>query len=93
MVLFRAGEKALSDVFSCQLRFAEGRICKKCTSKRRNQARQPIFAPIKTGAVTDGKARRGRIRRPESGRKGRLEAKKEKLYIYIWIIIAIFAYK
>lgn len=39
------------------------------------------------------KARRERIRRPESGRKGRLEAKKEKLYIYIWIIVAIFAYK
>ncbi|WP_418685780.1 hypothetical protein [Alistipes putredinis] len=93
MVLSGAGEKALSDVFSCQLRFAEGRICKKCTSKRRNQARQPIFAPIKTGAVTDGKARRERIRRPESGRKGRLEAKKENLYIYIWIIVVIFAYK
>ena len=71
----------------------QGRICKKYTSKRRNQARQPIFAPIKTGAVTDGKARRERIRRPESGRKGRLEAKKENLYIYIWIIVVIFAYK
>ena len=30
---------------------------------------------------------------PESGRKGRLEAKKENLYIYIWIIVVIFAYK
>jgi len=47
MVLSGADDEALSDVFSCQLHFAEGRICKKCTSKRRNQARQPIFAPIK----------------------------------------------
>ncbi|RHI65796.1 hypothetical protein DW158_21765 [Parabacteroides merdae] len=93
MVLSGAGEKARSDVFSCQLRFAEGRICKKCNSKRRNQARQPIFAPIKTDAVTDRKARRKRIRKPESNRKGRLEAKKEKLYIYIWIIVRIFVYK
>jgi len=83
MVLSGAGEKALSDVFSCQLRFVEGRICKKCNSKRRNQARQPIFAPIKTDAVTDRKARRKRIRRPESGRKGRLETKKEN-YISIY---------
>jgi len=93
MVLSGAGDEALSDVFSCQLRFAEGRICKKCTSKRRNQARQPIFAPIKTDAVTDRKARRKRIRRPENGRKGRVKAKKEDLSVYIWIIVAIFAYK
>ena len=39
-VLSGAGDEALSDVFSCQLRFAEGRICKKCTSKRRDQAQQ-----------------------------------------------------
>ncbi|EFI12749.1 hypothetical protein HMPREF0106_03177 [Bacteroides sp. D22] len=61
MVLFRAGDKALSDVFSCQLRFAEGRICKKCTSKRRNRARQLIFAPVKPMRGTDRKASRERI--------------------------------
>ncbi|EXZ60685.1 hypothetical protein M107_5104 [Bacteroides fragilis str. 3725 D9(v)] len=43
--------------------------------------------------MTDRKARRKRIRKPESNRKGRLEAKKEKLYIYIWIIVRIFVYK
>ena len=47
----------------------------------------------KTYAVTDRKARRERIPGPENGRKGGVEAKKEKLYIYIWIIVVIFAYK
>lgn len=47
----------------------------------------------KTYAVTDRKARRERIPGPENGRKGCVEAEKEKLYIYIRIIVAIFAYK
>ena len=47
----------------------------------------------KTDTVRDRKARRERIRKPENGRKGRVEAKKEELYIYIWIIIVVFAYK
>ena len=33
------------------------------------------------------------MRRPENGRKGRVEVKKESLSIYIWIITAIFTYK
>lgn len=51
-VLFRAVGKALSGVFSCQLLFAEGRIFKKCISKRRNRARQPTFAPNKNRPET-----------------------------------------
>lgn len=40
-----AGE-AIPDVFSCQLLLPrQGRICRKSTSKRREQARQPTFAP------------------------------------------------
>ena len=37
----------------------------------------------KTDAVKDRKARRKRMRRPENGRKGQVEAKKEDLSVYI----------
>ena len=33
------------------------------------------------------------MRRPENGRKGRVEVKKEILSVYIWIITTIFTYK
>ena len=39
----KAVGKAAHVVFSCQLLL----ICKKCTSKRKGQARRPIFAAVK----------------------------------------------
>lgn len=85
MVLSGAGEKALSDVFSCQLRFAEGRICRECTSNRRIQRGQPTFASVKPRAATAGdeadKAAKERIEKegPQAGYKGQKSLQEDGL--------------
>lgn len=71
----RLPDKPFSDVFSCQLLLPrQGRICGKCTSKRRERARQPTFAPYKTsvgdGRKVEKRGRKGRYKGIMTFRKG-----------------------
>lgn len=91
MVLFRAGEKALSDVF-LPITLRRRKNLQEMHFKTTESGATAHICTDKTGAVTDGKARRGEYGDLKAVEKDGWKLK-EKLYIYIWIIIAIFAYK
>uniref|UniRef100_UPI003FD82BE6 hypothetical protein n=1 Tax=Alistipes putredinis TaxID=28117 RepID=UPI003FD82BE6 len=71
--------------FPGQLRFAEGRICRECTSNRRIQRGQPTFASVKPRAATAGdeadKAAKERIEKegPQAGYKGQKSLQEDGL--------------
>ena len=47
----------------------QGRICRKCTSKRREQARQPIFAQDKTSGGDGMEAATWNVRTDIKGKR------------------------
>jgi len=66
---YRAGEQALSDAFPGKLLFRrKEEFCEECTSKRRNQARQPTFAsgkPTGEGRMSRESDKREKIEKGE----------------------------